>query len=322
MKTKRTIRFILICLLIATSKNITYGQNSLYALLSNNDILRIDPLNCNTELVISGNKINTDVKFQDIACEQGELYAIGSSLLYKINPISGQVDFINLGNGFDCNGLTSNQSGFLYAAGAYLSRIDITNNQLLKIGDLGYSSLGDLEIVDGKFYISAQDSFGNPKLIKVTESPFTVSEICSIPSYCYGISSHNSLSNNEIYLSTDSSLIIVDVSIGTKTVSCPNIFKNLDVYGLTKGPNNLKVENLKDVEPIITYNSSSNTILISCPLTSMATYCLRNCWGQIVEQSNINDLTTEIETSNYSKGLYFVTVNNREFSKTQKVIFK
>jgi hypothetical protein len=319
MKTKRTIRFILICLLIATSKNITYGQNSLYALLSNNDILRIDPLNCSSEMVISGSKIYTDIIFDDIACEQGELYAIGFGLLYKINPISGQVDFINLGNGFDGVGLTSNQNGSLYVAGSYLSRIDIINNQFLKIGNLGYSTLGDLEIVNGKYYISARDSLGNSKLIKVTESPFTVSEICSIPSYCYGISSHNSLSNNEIYLSTDSSLTIVDVNTGTKTVTCPNIFKNLNVYGLTKGPNNLKVENLEE-EPIIIYNS--NNILITCPLTSMATYCLRNCWGQIVEQSNINDLTTEIETSNYSKGLYFVTVNIRGFSKTQKVIFK
>lgn len=281
-------------------------------------------MNCSSELVVSGSQLNTMVNFTDIAYEQGELYAISSSLLYKINVITGQVDYISLGNGIDGigNGLTSNQSGFLYVAGLDFSRIDITNNQLLTIGDLGYSTQGDIEIVNGEFYITARDSIANPKLIKVTESPFAVTEIDSIPNNCYGASSHNFLPNNEIYLSKDSTLLVIDINTGSTTISCPNIFDNYTVYGLTKGPNNLNTGNITENEINIIYNTGTNEILIKSSIKARSTFCFRNSIGQIIEQKDIIDPITTIDTHKYSKGLYYIVVNIGEYVKTQKIILE
>lgn len=301
-----------------------WGQNSLYALSSSNDIYRIDPLSCTSDLVISGSQFNITESFTDIAVEQNELYAISSSLLYKINLLSGQVDWINLGNGIDvlANGLTSGQNGFLYVSGHDLSRINVNNWGLEDIGTLGYSTQGDIEIINGEFYITARDSEGNPKLIKVTESPFSVTEIDSIPNNCYGASSHNSLPNNEIYLSKDSALLIIDINTGSTIISCPNIFDNYIVYGLTKGSNNLSIGKVNEEELTITYNSENNTILITSSFETQSKYCLRNSLGQVVDQSIFFGSTKTIDANNYPGGLYFITVEIGENVKTQKLIFK
>lgn len=311
----------MICIVITISNSVLLCQNSLYALSSNNDIYRIEPVSCSAELVISGSQLNTTANFTDITYELGELYAISASLLYKINLISGQVDYISLGNGIDpiANGLTSNQSGYLYAAGDNLSRIDVVSHELITIGELGYFTQGDIEIVNGDFYIAAA-SGSTSKLIKVTESPFIVTEVGSMPNNVFGVSSYNSLPNNEIYISKDSSLLTIEINTGSTLISCPNIFSDFPVYGLTHGPNNLSAGDIKDEEIRIFQISGFIKILIESPTTYRATYCIRNSLGQVVEQSVIIEPNTNIDTYKYSNGIYFITVNIGEYVITEKII--
>jgi len=299
-----------------------WSQNSLYALSSNNDIYRIDPLSCTSELVISGSQLSTTASFTDIAVEQNELYAISTSLLYKINLLSGQVDWINVGNGIDAlaNGLTGVQNGFLYVAGQNLSRINVNNWTLENIGTLGYSTQGDIEIVNGDFFIAAKNSLANPILIKVTEFPFTVTEIDSMPTNTFGMSIHGSLPSNEVYISQDSSLLKINVITASTNIICPNIFDNYVVYGLTNASSNLSTDQLFEDQLNIYQDSESEILYIKSSMNFPGTYYLRNNLGQIIAQSKISTPTMTIETSELSKGVYFITVYLGNSVKTQKIL--
>jgi|GEM_PF-4915023 len=300
-----------------------YSQSTIYALTSHNDIIRIDPSNCSYQIVIPGSQFSSPyfIDFTDIAYEQGELYLCTTSLLYKINPVSGQVDFINLGNGISgiVNGLTGDQNGNLYSSGQDLKRINVSNVLLEELGTLHHWTQGDIEFINGKLYVAAQDADGNGALLEIQASPFIVSSVGPLPDRIYGMTKHHSLSNEQLFASKDSSLLILDVTTGETVIHCSNIFDDITIYGMTLAPNNLHVSDISESDVFTVFQDfDKQQLFIESPANNQ--YCLYNSLGQEITCSFLSNPTTIIDMSPYSSGVFYVRIQQPNGPVYQKKI--
>lgn len=304
-----TIRSIFLLILIFSSSYL-FCQESIYALTDDNSIIRVNPSNCSYETVIVGNQLNTNVSFTDIAFAQGDLYACGSSLLYKINVVSGEVDWINLGNGLDpiLNGLTADNNGNLYWSGLGLKRYNLFSGNIDDFGSLNFYTQGDLEYLNDELYITANDSTSTGKLLKVHFNPFSVSVVGSIPQSIFGLARHPMLSSNELFFSKDSTLQKINTITAETTIMCPEIFNGIRIYGMTLGSSYLNTIN-NDISNLVkVFNQEEKvTIVVDTSLLYGSKFSLSNSLGQLISSSRIFNETTIVDLKDYS-GLLFVAL--------------
>lgn len=123
-----------------------------------------------TTVDLSGNLANINIElgqvenmighigfdFRDLAyAPNNELYGITLTELYKIDPLTAQITLIGSHGIADATGLVFNSDGTLYASSAsdtYLYEIDPLTAAHQQFVDMGYSSLGDLAILNDQIY--------------------------------------------------------------------------------------------------------------------------------------------------------------------------
>lgn len=84
----------------------------------------------------------------------------------------------------------------------------------------------------------------------------------------------------------------------------------------------LATSSYKEMDAIMSPNPFSNSLKITSPNAGFNSYTIYNINGQRVLSKKVETNTTEINinTSTFSKGIYFIKLNSDTFSKTYKVI--
>lgn len=301
-------------------------QNTPYALLSNQDIIRISPTNCTYETILNGSTFPFNISFTDIAFEQGILYGCTGTSIYSIDLETGVITpLLNNDNVLDGNlcGLAGDNNGNLYASGHGFHRINIASGEIEHVGIYtNYMTQGDIEYDHSDFYVSAIDYEENSSLLRVGIVPFVFSEIAPLPHNSYGITK-GGLASNEMYISTDSSLYIINLSSNIGTMICPNLCKN-SIWGLTTGSDDFT--NLKEE------TKANNINIFQDPTTQIITIKtsqknaqlkgqLVNAMGQEILHLDLSKTETYIDMNPYPQGIYFVRFfNDGDIVLQEKVI--
>jgi len=304
----RSILFLFVALFI-NEVNL-YSQSTVFALTSYNDIIRINPSNCTYDTVRVGNTLNEPF-FTDIAYEFGELYLINSDYLYKVDLVNHDIYRIDLGHPLDpsANGLTSDHNGNLYVSGLNLKKFNIFNGILQDLGTLNFSTQGDLDFYNDRIYIAAQDSLGEGQLLEVELNPLTISVVSPIPTGVFGMTQYDSLNENEVLISKGTQLSVLNVSTGTISPLCPDIFNNFGIYGMASGTGYLTTPTVQKVEPVNIFEHDQNVnIQLESDIVGQTHYYLYNALGQLVLSSLITNDLTVIDLNEFSSGILFLTV--------------
>ena len=129
---------------------------------------------------------DTIVVMLDIAMSlQGKLYGISDAGLYKISKSTGKSTLLGpLGSGLTTNAITFGPSGTLYGTqGTNLITIDVVTLEVEVLGDMGYSSAGDLVFFNNNLYMASTTD----ELILINISnPINAYSISEIPT-TYGL---------------------------------------------------------------------------------------------------------------------------------------
>ncbi|WP_294680264.1 T9SS type A sorting domain-containing protein [uncultured Fluviicola sp.] len=303
------IRVILFIISLSIGSLISFGQTSVFAITNDGSIIRINPGNCSYEIMVPGSQINQS--FTDIAYDNGELYVCNNKI-FRIDLFSGSAVSTNIGsiNDSPLNGLTSDLNGNFYASGGKLSKVILSTGSIGNLGFLdNYYTAGDLEIHNEAFYIAAIDSVGSTKLIRVQTNPFMISEIGLLPDAVYGMTKHSSLNADEVFISSFSNLLVLNLNTTVTSVICPQIWPGMSIYGLTSGPEYLNIQLQANSSEInIVQQEKQVTIHIENTQLDQFIYEIQNTLGQIIVSSGISSQNTSINLSNFVKGIYFLTI--------------
>ncbi|MBQ5689580.1 MAG: T9SS type A sorting domain-containing protein, partial [Bacteroidales bacterium] len=70
-------------------------------------------------------------------------------------------------------------------------------------------------------------------------------------------------------------------------------------------------------------NPANDFVKLSAVGAQLSVVKVYNCLGMLIEEIEVNSSEVEVNTSDYETGVYFVTVEGRDFVKTERlVIFK
>lgn len=285
---------------------------SLYGITSENDLVRIFPSGCTTEVVLNGTDMNQGPSYiWDIAYEQGMLYGTYSSGICTINPIDGQVAWVNMGTAFDANGLTGDQNGILYLAGSDVARFNTSSEVFELLGSLSpYHTSGDVEYMNGSLYITAHDSLGSGFLLKAEINPFSYTVIGSIPNNCYGLTHSMDLDSEHLYVSSFNTLYLLDINNASTSEVCSSISDISGIYGLTFTRDHLSIEDFHFGEIQISQDMISETLSITSLDKKVSEFSIYNELGQKIAGNKLTDELTIISTSDYSAGVYLIRFMN------------
>lgn len=289
------------------------NAQSICGITANKDLIRISSNGCTFGLVLSGNNWdpNPGAFFTDIAYEQGVLYGAGSSNICIIHPENGHLEWVNMGGGFDLNGLTGDQNGNLYLAGPDIGRFNISSGVLEPIGSLApYHISGDVEYVNESLYISASDTNGNGFLLKAEINPFSYSVIGSIPNDSYGLTKSNELDAGHLYLSSYNTLYSLDINNASMTMVCSSIPGIPGIYGLTLGPEDLGAAENGVERTKISQDPVAQTLSIRTFDKKIRECTIYNELGQEIVNVDLKDESVLIGTSAYPEGVYLIRFND------------
>jgi outer membrane protein assembly factor BamB len=124
--------------------------DTIYAALTNGDILAVDTEHGTSTLVAHTFKSWFDIAF----APDGRLYGSDGNRLYLIDPFSGQPSLVGEFETF-INGLTF-VGETLYGSGSiWLYTVDRTTGAAQSVGTMNYGSSGDLQWFQGALYMTA-----------------------------------------------------------------------------------------------------------------------------------------------------------------------
>lgn len=290
------------------------SAQSLYGITSEKDLVRIFPSGCTSEVVLNGTDMNPEPgSLWDITYEQGVLYGTQSSGICTINPVDGHVAWVDMGTAFDANGLTGDHNGTLYLAGSDVARFNTSSEVFELLGSLyPYHTSGDLEYVDGSLYITAADSLGAGYLLKAETNPFSYTVVGSIPSDCYGLTSSMDLDSEHLYISSFTTLYLLDINDASTAPVCSPVSEISGIYGLTYTRDHLSLEDLHPGDIQISQDMISETLSITTRDKKISEFTIYNELGQKIAGNKLTDELTIINTSNYSAGVYLIRFMNNK----------
>lgn len=183
---------------------ITFSLSAQVIYVSSGDaeLFKLDINNCTYEFVVQVQAQVYDITFHP----NGNLYGIeGDGDFYQIDTLTGSATYIYDLNGQTFNSLTTAGNGLIYITGniGELWSYDVSTDDLIYYGDIGYNPTGDLTFYDGNLYAAVsqdrivQIDIDNPQNSFVIIDQDVLGSVFGIVSYaedcnnfnCYAIGS-------------------------------------------------------------------------------------------------------------------------------------
>ncbi len=290
------------------------NTQTLYAISSSGDLIRLFDTQCISEEMIASTDMSSPPGTFDIAYEQGILYTINICGLSTINPLNGDVNWIDPSWPFNVCGLGGDENGNLYVSGNDVYRYNILNETIDSLGSLyPYATAGDLEYVNGNLYISATDPNEGNVLLKVGLNPFSYSVVGSLPTEFFGLSKSLNLDQQHLYATSNSiplKLYIVDITDASTNLICSDISTEQLIWGLTSTRDKLSADENTIDNIRISQDMDNQTLSIQLMDNVRLHYGIYDELGKMIINSNLTDELTTINTSSFSSGIYHIRFTN------------
>ncbi len=235
---KTSLRYIILHFGLLLSL-ISWGQQEIYVVNENSELLLVDLLTCESSLVTVLTNPNNGATLEpfDIAiAADGFMYFIDNSTLYRLNLNTLVITVVgfNLDN-FYSTGLVGNADGNLvsYDELGNISIISTVNADATLIGDTGFLPGGDVTFYNGELLLVS----GENQVVLVNENNTMASTVyTTIPfpdQFFWGlVSMVETCENQVLYATSTFGVVQINLATGLSTLVCENISTS-PIYGAT-----------------------------------------------------------------------------------------
>ncbi len=212
-----------VMLIMAASSSVVTAAPILWVSDSRGTLGSVDLADGST-VAVGFTGVMSDLAFDSNGDLWGLGYANNPTLLYKVDPVTGETTFVGSTSIDRMNGLTFGPDGTLWGATSSdvavpsLYKIDTSNGVATLVGSMGFACAGDLAFSNGALYMAAASPTlgGNDLLVRLdtTTGIGTLIGSFGLP-YVYGfdIAQEDGIA----YAASGTSIYSVDLSTGATT---------------------------------------------------------------------------------------------------------